>query len=260
MDIETEPLYEAAVGTNTDQETVDMDTQTDVTNDVAVHDDMPLNEEALAMFLESVYPRVANALEQPVSNKVFENYEVKISDMFDTSKLLHTLTTNFQMTMLNDDEEEEYQTNDDFSDQFDDYNLTPAGRSTTDARSTTVDEEEQKGGQIDVTSVSWSCNGNTMAVGYGKQGSNSVGLQGCVSIWGVFRRDMEPNKPSKNIEVSSSITSLKFHPSDPSLLAGGNFIGEIYLWSVFNDEPEICCSRADEYYHRESVTQLILIL
>lgn len=80
-----------------------------------------------------------------------------------------------------------------------------------------------------------------------------------MSIWGIFRRDLKPNKPSKNIEVGNCVTTLRFHPSDPSLLAGGTFIGEIYLWNVYNDEPEICNSRADEYFHRESITKLIWI-
>lgn len=52
---------------------------------------------------------------------------------------------------------------------------------------------------------------------------------------------------------------MKFHPSDPSILAGGTFIGEIYLWNIFQDNPEICNSRADEYYHRESITQLVWV-
>ena len=55
------------------------------------------------------------------------------------------------------------------------------------------------------------------------------------------------------------MTTLRFHSSDPSLLAGGTFIGEIYLWNVYNDEPEICNSRADEYFHRESITKLVWI-
>lgn len=52
---------------------------------------------------------------------------------------------------------------------------------------------------------------------------------------------------------------MKFHPSDPVLLAGGTFIGEIYIWNIDKDDTEVCNSRADEYYHRESVTQLIWI-
>lgn len=52
---------------------------------------------------------------------------------------------------------------------------------------------------------------------------------------------------------------MKFHPSDPSILAGGTFIGEIYIWNVFSDDTELCSSRADEYYHREVITQLLWI-
>jgi len=55
------------------------------------------------------------------------------------------------------------------------------------------------------------------------------------------------------------VTSLAFHPSNPSILAGGTFNGEIYLWDIFKTDPLLCVSRIDEYYHREAVTQLLWI-
>ncbi len=60
-----------------------------------------------------------------------------------------------------------------------------------------------------------------------------------------------------SIEVSGSVTALAFHPHNPVILAGGTSLGEIYLWSVFDEEPRICSSIVDEYFHRESVTKLL---
>jgi WD40 repeat protein len=55
------------------------------------------------------------------------------------------------------------------------------------------------------------------------------------------------------------LTNIEFHPTDPSLLAGGTFNGEIYLWNLFAEEPFIANSRIDEFYHREAITKLIWI-
>lgn len=52
--------------------------------------------------------------------------------------------------------------------------------------------------------------------------------------------------------------SLLFHPTRPSLLVGGSFNGEIFLWDISKkDDNLISSSTLDEYYHRESITQLL---
>lgn len=113
---------------------------------------------------------------------------------------------------------------------------------------------------FDVSSISWGPNGSTLAVGYGKWNHTSwCEDQSVVSIWCIFRRDFDHDKPNVNIDVGSCVTSLAFHPSNPSILAGGTFNGEIYLWDVFKNDPVICVSRIDEFYHWEAVTQLLWI-
>jgi len=77
-----------------------------------------------------------------------------------------------------------------------------------------------------------------------------------VSVWSIFRRDLDQKKPSANIDVGNCVTSLAFHPSKPSILAGGTFSGEIFLWDIFKGDPLLCSSRIDEYYHREAVTEM----
>jgi WD40 repeat protein len=38
------------------------------------------------------------------------------------------------------------------------------------------------------------------------------------------------------IEVSNCVTEVAFHPSDPTLLAGGTMNGEIYMWNIAHEE------------------------
>jgi WD repeat-containing protein 34 len=48
---------------------------------------------------------------------------------------------------------------------------------------------------------------------------------------------------------------LSFHPVKPSLLVGGTFNGEIYLWNISKeDDMVISSSKIDDYFHRESIT------
>jgi len=54
--------------------------------------------------------------------------------------------------------------------------------------------------------------------------------------------------------------SLLFHPARPSLLVGGSFNGEIFLWDISKkDDSLISSSTMDEYFHRESITQMIWV-
>ena len=80
-----------------------------------------------------------------------------------------------------------------------------------------------------------------------------------LSTWGIFRREFDPKKPTRSIEVSNCLTSIEFHPSDPLILAGGTMNGEIYLWNLDNEDPYIAHSAIDEYYHREAITKLIWV-
>ncbi len=114
-----------------------------------------------------------------------------------------------------------------------------------------------------MVSVAWSCNGSTIAVAYGKTNHEAwCEHHSAISTWGIFRREFDPKKPNLNIEVSNCITTIEFHPSDPLILAGGTMNGEIYLWNIDSErteDPFICNSAIDEYYHREAVTKLIWI-
>ena len=82
-----------------------------------------------------------------------------------------------------------------------------------------------------------------------------------MSTWGIFRREFDAKKPNLSIDVSNCLTTIEFHPSDPLILAGGTMNGEIYLWNVDPDrqDPTICVSQIDEYYHREAITKLVWV-
>lgn len=152
-------------------------------------------------------------------SRAFEHYEIQSSDLYEANTLQHTLTTTFEFTDPGIGEDDEEQGDDtgsfqEYQDDIDEWGdmqsvskkTKPSAADTSSMRSriqTSAVHEETKTLSFDVTSIDWSCNGSTIAVAYGKQNHPSMSFQGCVSIWGVFRREMDPKKPSKNIEVGN---------------------------------------------------------
>lgn len=121
-----------------------------------------------------------------------------------------------------------------------------------------------KGGeQYPASCISWSCNGSSLAVGYGKTDHVSwCEHQSVVSIFSIFRRDFDPLKPTVNIDVPNCLTSLAFHPENPLILAGGTVNGEIYIWNIDVDDQKqqnavLQKSEADEYFHREPIKGMV---
>jgi len=111
-----------------------------------------------------------------------------------------------------------------------------------------------------VTSLSWNCNGSTIVLAYGKTNHTSwCEHLSVLCLWSVFRRDFNPRKATTTIEVSSCVTQVSFHPTDPVILAGGTMNGEIYFWNISQEEPQIAVSPIDEYFHREAITKLIWV-
>ena len=275
VEIETDELYEWNVQTNTDYEQITKETQTDVRENYD-NESREVDEERLGNWLESIYPRVSNILEMNSSSKAFDLYEWKDNSFLQSNTLQYTLTTNFEFSTagLDDDEEEAVDDSGSFQEYQDDIDewgdmhsvgkrtkasVTKSSSASTKSQKTAPEESKSKVLTHDVSCISWNCNGSTIAVSYGNMSSPTIPFNGCVSIWGVFRRDLDSKKPTKNIETSNCVTWVKFHPSDPSILAGGTFIGEIFIWNVFSDDTELSSSRADDYYHREVITQLIWI-
>mgnify|MGYP001049787315 CR=1 FL=1 len=111
-----------------------------------------------------------------------------------------------------------------------------------------------------VVGVTWSSNGASIAVGYGKTDHVSwCEHQSSIAIWSIFRREFEAKKPTLTIEVPNCLTCIEFHPQDPLILAGGTINGEIFIWNVGaegSNSQIISKSDADEYFHREPIRRI----
>ncbi|XP_069775096.1 cytoplasmic dynein 2 intermediate chain 2 isoform X1 [Narcine bancroftii] len=112
--------------------------------------------------------------------------------------------------------------------------------------------------QLHVTGVSWNATGSVIACSYGRlQDGDWSTEKSYVCTWNLDRRGLNPNRPDVVISVSSAVMCLAFHPTEPSLIAGGLYNGEVLVWnSSKTDDPLVARSGMSEDTHREPVYQV----
>ncbi|XP_068012177.1 cytoplasmic dynein 2 intermediate chain 2 isoform X1 [Melanerpes formicivorus] len=112
--------------------------------------------------------------------------------------------------------------------------------------------------KLQVTSVSWNATGAVVACSYGhlEDGDWST-AKSYVCTWNLERRGLNPQRPDLVVDVPSSVMSLAFHPSQPSLLAGGLFSGELVVWDTSRTEdPVVWRTGITDDTHTEPVYQV----
>ena len=108
--------------------------------------------------------------------------------------------------------------------------------------------------------MSWSSTGNSLAVAFGSLSTMDwCEYDSIVAVWTLFQRgNTYTKKPSIVLDVANEITSLAFHPKVPTLLAGGNYNGDVFLWDVGEKtkDPQLCSSTANDGLDKEPVRDL----
>jgi WD40 repeat protein len=180
----------------------------------------------------------------------------------DETEIMHKLTTEYDFAEANNATAKTLQklkeaegVQDDFEDDFGDY---------SEPQKNDAGNKEKGDQQYQVTSVNWSCNGAALAVAYGKTDHVSwCEHQSIINIWSIFRRNFNAKKPIITIEAPNCVSTISFHPKDPSILAAGTINGEIFIWRL-NDGDEkgeqaqlLSKSEADEYFHREPIQKIV---
>nr|XP_033816094.1 WD repeat-containing protein 34 isoform X2 [Geotrypetes seraphini] len=86
---------------------------------------------------------------------------------------------------------------------------------------------------LQVTGVSWNSTGSVVACSYGRFDGGDWSIEkSFVCTWNLNRRGLNPQYPDVVLDVPSSVMCLAFHPSQPSLLAGGLYSGEVLVWDT----------------------------
>lgn len=109
----------------------------------------------------------------------------------------------------------------------------------------TVNDPDQ---QVKVSDISWGTSGGTLAVSHGVA-YHETWCDHLSKIQLYHRaKDSFTNVPSKILETNACVTTLSYHPSEPSILAAGLFNGDIVLWNMRNDvslSPMVVCTHGD---------------
>mmetsp|Transcript_21562 Transcript_21562/g.38245 ORF Transcript_21562/g.38245 Transcript_21562/m.38245 type:complete len:568 (+) Transcript_21562:84-1787(+) len=145
---------------------------------------------------------------------------------------------------------------------FDDYKVVwEEERDQIHKLQTLMDGKKAGGTQehaLSCSDVAWNCTGSLIAAAYGNR--DHVGWcehQSAVACWSIMSRRLNTHEPDFRIQVPCCLETIAFHPSKPTILAGGLFTGEIRVWDVSNtDEPLIAQSTIDDHTHREPITQV----
>ncbi|CAJ1403311.1 unnamed protein product [Effrenium voratum] len=109
---------------------------------------------------------------------------------------------------------------------------------------------------LQVTSVAWNSTGATLACAFGKL--DTLGwceVTAPVCLWNIFRPQLVAGEPDTVIQVQGFVMCVAFHPTKPSILAGGTYNGELQIWNTGSGEldPLVASSSIDDYFHREAI-------
>ncbi|XP_044029224.1 WD repeat-containing protein 34 [Siniperca chuatsi] len=111
---------------------------------------------------------------------------------------------------------------------------------------------------LHVTSVSWSCTGSVIACAYGRIDDGDWSTErSCVCTWNLDRRGLNPKQADLVIDVPTAVTALCCHPSEPALIAGGLYSGEVVIWDTSRTrDPVLVQTGMSVDSHREPVYEV----
>ncbi|XP_010226391.1 PREDICTED: WD repeat-containing protein 34 [Tinamus guttatus] len=122
----------------------------------------------------------------------------------------------------------------------------------------TLSYPEAQHRKLQVTGVSWNVTGAVVACSYGRLDDGDWSTEkSYVCTWNLDRRGLNPQRPDLVVDVPSSVMCLAFHPSQPSLVAGGLFSGEVVVWDTSRTEdPLIWRTGMTDDTHTDPVYQV----
>ncbi|XP_074830035.1 cytoplasmic dynein 2 intermediate chain 2 isoform X2 [Natator depressus] len=111
--------------------------------------------------------------------------------------------------------------------------------------------------KLQVTSISWNATGSVVACSYGRLDDGDWSTEkSYVCTWNLDRRGLNPKRPDLVVDVPSSVMCLAFHPSQPSLIVGGLYSGEVLIWDMSRiEDPLIWRTGMTDDTHTDPVYQ-----
>nr|XP_006640840.1 PREDICTED: WD repeat-containing protein 34 [Lepisosteus oculatus] len=141
---------------------------------------------------------------------------------------------------------------------FSGFEVNWEDRTQTVTRLHCLQYTEAQDRRLHVTSVSWSSTGSVIACAYGRVDDGDWSTeQSFVCTWNLDRRGLNPKRPDLVIDVPAPVMCLAFHPSQPSLIAGGLYSGQVVVWDTSRtQDPVFAQTGMSADAHREPVYQV----
>ncbi|XP_075885564.1 cytoplasmic dynein 2 intermediate chain 2 isoform X2 [Nelusetta ayraudi] len=108
---------------------------------------------------------------------------------------------------------------------------------------------------LHVTAVSWGCTGRLVACAYGRiDGGDWSTQSSVVCTWNLQRGGLKAQQAAQTLDVPTAVTALCCHPSQPALIAGGLYTGEVVVWDTSGTrDPVLVQTGMSVDGHREPV-------
>ncbi|KYN16811.1 PREDICTED: WD repeat-containing protein 34-like [Trachymyrmex cornetzi] len=133
---------------------------------------------------------------------------------------------------------------------FDDYNpnVTEASSANIELLKK-ISTPKEPDTQIKISDLSWSTVGGTLAVGL----SHTYHEAWCdhlstVQLYNLTTEDNIIDVPTRTLETNGCVTTLCYHPTEPSILAAGLSNWDVLIWNLRNDDsvvPMHVCTHGD---------------
>lgn len=133
---------------------------------------------------------------------------------------------------------------------FDDYNpnVTEASSATVELLKK-ISISKETDAQIKISDLSWSTVGGTLAIGL----SHTYHEAWCdhlstIQLYNLTTEDSVADAPTRTLETNGCVTTLCYHPTEPSILAAGLSNWDVLIWNLRSDDsvvPMHVCTHGD---------------
>ncbi|XP_020293566.1 WD repeat-containing protein 34-like isoform X2 [Pseudomyrmex gracilis] len=133
---------------------------------------------------------------------------------------------------------------------FDDYDPDVTDGSSANVKLLQkINASGQSNTQIKVSDLSWSNVGGTLAVGLGHTYHEAwCDHLSAIHLYNLTTEDNLTDTPIKTLETNGCVTTLCYHPTEPSILAIGSSNWDVSVWNLRNDDsitPTHVCTHND---------------
>ncbi|BFI24814.1 WD repeat-containing protein 34 [Marchantia polymorpha subsp. ruderalis] len=136
------------------------------------------------------------------------------------------------------------------------FTLRPAGDAWSKT-SPALAHERPSLGSLKCTGLSWNATGLVLAAAYGRKDLRGwCDHPGALCTWNIKQQVSDSFNQTSSITLDNCLMCIAFHPLQPDIIAGGTFNGEIYVWDLSKDDPQIAVSGATYVCHSEPITQV----